>query len=447
MVVYPDQYVRNMAAQALGRLCKCSGSAHTTKVVSQLIDLIVSNRDPNARAGCALALGCIHSQLGGMAAAYHLKSIHGILNSLASDPHPTVHSWALDALSRVADSAGLTFTGHVSSTLGLLAQAYTLDSHNEEAASTASSNLELEVYTTAAIARCVDSIINILGPDLQDKAKTRDMLVTMVGLFQTESEPLLVMESLKCLEHLWIYAPGHIEFERYVHGLQEAFDSSNVEIRDTAINGLHNIMRRDAEEVFVTAKAGLEDKLWMTLDHDPQHEAAKNIIRTWLEQTWSSNTGEWVHRCYVVLSRTKFRENGPTVDTDKAVEPEPQDEEAAGFNASVGHAEDSQGEVAKLTQELLRWQVRAFAMDCLSNLFALVAKDASISEESAAEMALQQKIAEIIRMSFSASTDTVVELRIKGLQIIDQVLKVSESTRRTRLQAHHKGDLRQKSRS
>ena len=41
-----------------------------------------------------------------------------------------------------------------------------------------------------------------------------------------------------------------------------------------------------------------------------------------------------------------------------------------------------------------------------------------------AEIALQQKIGDVVRMAFSASTANVVELRVWGLKILDQVLKV-----------------------
>jgi len=109
-VVLPDPFIRNLAGEALGRLCNSSGNALTTTEVNYLVDQIVANREPNARSGYAVALGCIHSQLGGMAAGFHLKNILGILMSLGNDPHPVVHFWAIDALSRVADSAGLSFS-------------------------------------------------------------------------------------------------------------------------------------------------------------------------------------------------------------------------------------------------------------------------------------------------------------------------------------------------
>ncbi len=104
-VMHADPFVRTLGVEAMGRMCNLFGSPFTNSRVKQLVDTIVANRDPNVRAGCALALGSIHAQVGGMAAGFHLKTIVGVLLSLCNDPHPTVHFWAMQALIKVADSA------------------------------------------------------------------------------------------------------------------------------------------------------------------------------------------------------------------------------------------------------------------------------------------------------------------------------------------------------
>jgi HEAT repeat-containing protein 5 len=386
--------------------------------------MIVTNRDPNARAGCAVALGCIHSQVGGMAAGYHLKTIHGILMSLVADPHPTVHFWALEALSKVADSAGLTFSGYVSSTLGMLAQLYVADTHDEEVASVATSNLELELSTTAAIARCIDSLINVLGPDLQDMSKARDLIFTLVRQFQAEGDSLVLMESLRCLEHLSLYAAGHMEYAAYVRRLQGDLTSSKPELRDVAIDGLYNLMKRDANDVIKTADAGLDDQLWLVLDAVPNHEGIQNLIKNWLNQTALSDTVIWVQRCQNVLTKTKLRQDKPPARVPKTSAVDLQDEEVAGFAASAESNKDESATTPSSGQELLKWQVRMFAMSCLSDLLAIVGKGVLQGAETPAETALVKCIADVVRMAFSASTSNVVELRVWGLRIIDQVLKV-----------------------
>ncbi|KAF9731917.1 hypothetical protein PMIN01_09846 [Paraphaeosphaeria minitans] len=428
-IVLPDPYVRNVAGEALGRLCNSSGNALTTTEVKYLVDQIVANREPNARSGYAVALGCIHSQLGGMAAGYHLKNILGILMSLGNDPHPVVHFWALESLSKVADSAGLTFSSYVTSTLGMLAQLYGADTHNTESANLANSNLELDLPTPAVIARCIDSTINVLGPDLQDMSKARDMIMTLISLFKAESDILITIESLKCQEHLSLYAPGHIEFSVYIQQLQQAVDSNATQISDMAVDGLHNLMRRDTEEVIRSGEPGLEDQLWHILDREPEHEVVRNIIRNWLHQTGLTDTATWVQRCHSVLTKTKkVAEAEEKVDTKpKGGHTDLQDEEVAGF-AAAANAPGEDGPTTQTSQELLKWQVRTFGMDCLSELLAMVSKEAAFREEAPCVMALQKRIADVVRIAFSASTAGVVQLRIRGLKIIDQVLKLFGKT-------------------
>lgn len=422
----PDPFVRRLAGEALGRLCNSSGNALTGSEVNYLVDQIVANREPFARSGYAYALGCILSQLGGMAASYHLKNILGILMSLGNDPHPIVHFSAIDSLSRVADSAGLSFSSHVTGTLGMLAQLYAADSHNEESASLASSNIEIDLPTPATIARCIDSTINVLGPDLQEMAKARDMIMTLISLFEKEPDELVRIEALRCQEHVSLYAPGQMRFTDYVKHLQASLESPSTQIRDMAIDGLHNLMRRNTEEIIRAGDPGLEDALWHVLDRQPDHEVVRNILRNWLHQTGLTDTAAWVQRCHSVLTKTKKVETQEVIETKpKAGAQDLQDEEVAGFAAAANAPGAEVGQAGQTSQELLKWQVRTIGMDLLSELVAMVSKEAAFREESPCVLALQHRVADVVRIAFSASTAGVVQLRIRGLKIIDQVLKVS----------------------
>lgn len=428
-VIHQDQYIRTIGYEALSRLCNSSGNAYTNQEVKYLIDTIVSNREPSARAGCAMALGCIHSQVGGMAAGFHLKTIVGVLMSLCQDPHPTVHFWALEALTRVADSAGLTFSGFVSSTLGMVCQLYVADTHNKDISSGPTSNLELELPTTAVIARCADSMVNVLGPDLQDMTKARELILTLVGQFQGEDNTVVLAGSLRCLEHLSLYAPGQMVFADYVVMLQKDLNSEYPELRDIAIDGLYNLMKRNSEDVVQAAESGFEDQLWLALDSAPGHEGIRNVIRNWLQQSCLTQTARWLQRCQTVLTMTRAKTEETTAASTKvSAMPDLQDEEVAGFAAASGAAKDDGTAGARSGQEPLRWQVRTFAMSCLGEIFVLVAKDTPPDSTTPAEMELQRRIADVIRMAFSASTSNVVELRVWGLKIIDAVLKMFGKT-------------------
>ncbi|KAI0879516.1 armadillo-type protein [Hypoxylon argillaceum] len=430
-IVNPDQYIRNLGYGAIARLCNASGNGFTNHEVKYLVDMIVSNREPSARAGCSMALGCIQAKVGGMGAGYHLKTITGILMSLCNDPHPTVHFWALEALGLAADAAGLGFGPFVSGTLGMLAQLYLSESHHTEVASPISMSLEMELSTVTAITRCVDSAINVVGPDLQDSTKSRELILTLIGQFQNEEDILTQRACLGCLEHLSLYAPGYMVFADYVKLLQKYLNSEFPDLRDVAVDGLYNLMKRDSYDVLLAANSGLEDQLWLVLDMVPDHDGIRTLIRNWLRQTSLKDTGAWLVRCQNVLKMTRPKVIEPLAQkntTKSSGGIDLQDEEAAGFAAAAGASKDEKEPSGGSETEPLRWQVRTFAMSCLSDIFVLITKDIATNGESSAQPALQSRIADVVRMAFSASTSSVLELRIWGLKIIGAVLKMFGKT-------------------
>jgi hypothetical protein len=425
-VIDADPIVRTIGAEALGRLCDSAGNTCTNIQVKWLVDTIVENREPNARAGCAAALGCIHAQIGGMAAGLHLKTIVGVLMSLCNDPHPVVHFWALGGLERVANSAGLTFSPFVSGSLGMLSQLYNADTHNEEAAALATSNIEMSFLTPVVINRCVDSLINVLGPDLQDIAKTRNLILTLLRQFQLEENPALVTESSKCLDHFSLYASSYVDYPGYVKRLQRELRANNFLMRDVAVRGLNNLMKRDASSVMHTAGQTLEDDIWLAFDEAPDNQSLKSMIQDWLQQTALTETEVWIQRCQNIMTKTRNKVEPPPTTVVQTAAADIPDDEVAGFAAAEG-----QGDIANESvsgQELLKWQTRHFAMSCLSELLATVQEAILPDSAIPAELALQKNVGDVIRMAFSASTANVIQLRVWGLKIIDQVLTMFGKT-------------------
>lgn len=389
--------------------------------INWLIDTIVNNNDSNVRAGCSMALGCIHSHVGGMVVGSHLKTIYGILMSLCNMAHPTVNFWALAALRRIIDSAGLTFSGYITGTLGMLATCYAGENHDAECPGLNSSNIASELPTLEAIARCTDSLIGILGPDLQT-SKARELIVTLVGLFLKEPKYSVKREALRCLEHMSLFMSNYLSPKEYINILQTMLVSPHWDLRDVAIDGLYQLMKGDAARVMTLAGPQLEEQFWLALNVSPQHTALKNIIANWLSQTAIVDFKSWVDRCQNVMTKTIER---TVKEPEKPNAPvaELNDEEVAGLSnsgAPGGKAPDG----TAASKENLKWQVRTFAMSCLRELLSDVGKELKLNGSAELEDRAISKIGDIIRMAFSASTSSVLELRICGMKIVDQVLKV-----------------------
>ncbi|KAJ6264712.1 hypothetical protein Dda_0862 [Drechslerella dactyloides] len=418
----PDQFVRNIAAEAMGRLCNIGGNVFTGTQIKHLIDTVVANRDPNARAGCAVALGCIQTHVGGMAANLHLKTILGILMSLANDPHPIVHFWSLDGMARTIDAAGLTFSGFVGSTLGMIAQVYVSDTHNEEVAAVVNGNLEDELFTTAVLARCCDSLVGVLGPDLMELNKPRELMLTLLGQFYSDPSTTVKVGALRAYEQFAIYASSALDLKEYISRLQILIKGPDLELQEVAVDGLYQLMKSDAQRIVEIADAGLTERLWELIDDRPHYDQVKNLFKNWVAQLTTLTAGDWVMSCQNVMVTLRSREAAALVEhrSHGGGGIDLGDEEVAGFAAAAQNEEGSGGpNTAGPGQELLRWQVRTFAIECLLDILATLG---TMGEAGTAT--LLRYIADIIKMAFTASTANVIALRIVGLKVINQILKV-----------------------
>lgn len=86
----PDQTVRCMGAEALGRLAQvCSGSSQVG-LVQQSFDLLKTSRDISLRTGHSLGLGCVHRCLGAVGAGQHIGMSVALLLALAKDSTASV---------------------------------------------------------------------------------------------------------------------------------------------------------------------------------------------------------------------------------------------------------------------------------------------------------------------------------------------------------------------
>jgi hypothetical protein len=148
------------------------------------------------------------------------------------------------------------------------------------------------------------------------------------------------------------------------------------------------------------------------------------MIQDWLQQTALTETELWIQRCQHIMTKTRHKAEATATTAVPAADIP--DDEVAGFAVAEGQG-DSTGDGAS-GQELLKWQTRNFAMRCLSGLLATVQEAVLPDQTIPAELALQSKVGDIIRMAFSASTANVIELRVWGLKIIDQVLTMFGKT-------------------
>ncbi|ODQ67020.1 hypothetical protein NADFUDRAFT_49472 [Nadsonia fulvescens var. elongata DSM 6958] len=417
IIINPDVYVRNIAAQALGLLCTISDTSFISQQINYLLDEIVANRDSDARAGLSLSLGYISKSFGGsMLFKAHVNSILNTLLFLAKDPHPEVHFWALEAISITMQSTPLVFNPFIGSTTELLSEIYLSESHDDEVSSAVMSNMEIKMPTIRVLSRCVRGIINILGPDLREPSKTRDAISVLINRLMSEDDEQVVSEASKAAQEIIVYAPGIIDIKLYSMFLYKCLASSNPYLRQAAINGLYQLMKTYSSRVFSHTGYELAQDIWMAYNETPTNKEIRGLISSWLTQTASTEANEWVYRIQALLRNSKIgfkdSKNATVVSNEPDLEA---DEEVEGFT-SGGNSENSDN-----SSEPLKWQTRALAIDMLRELLFVLLKGRT--QDEIYQSPLISHVGEIIKIAFTASTDHVLEIRLLGVKLIEDVLE------------------------
>jgi hypothetical protein len=460
VVVHPDPYLRNAASETIGRLTSIVGGSFVAAQMQLLVDLVVSNRDPDVRAGCALAIGYIYSHVGGMAAAAHLKTIVGILLSLSSDPHPVVHAWALEAMAMTVSAAGLMFSGYVNSTLGMVAKLYLSETHEPGSGSIAVSNAGMSVGFTAyqEFGRIIYELIGTLGPELQASSKVRELCLNMVEELKLEPDERVNVEAIRCIQHFLMFAPKYLNTRELVPYLQSQITSLHLPLKKAAVTCLYQLVQRDSELVFKAALPGLDTELFKMLDSEPQLSDVKNVIRSWLQETAVAEPSVWVNITKrIVTGSSGGGIGGEAAKAEPAAREEPSrdnedddfgDDDADGFVDDEDNVDitttvaDASGMTAKLSVNVEippRWRTQLFALECLQQTIELVSASGIrehfdlISARRRRQQAglgdfLVFRVPDLIRLSFTAATAHVNELRLAGINLLKMVIEKFSNT-------------------
>lgn len=416
-----DPTIRFLAADSMGRLCSGWRDVDVAKQIKVLTESVVSNREPNSRAGFAFALGSILFYMGGMAAGLHLRTVLGLLLSLANDQHPTVHFWALEAMEKAINSSGLNFSSHVSSCLGAISQLILSDLFDPEDVASAVSNTALEFPTLASLGRSVDAIINVLGPDLASSKKSRVLICMLVGEMNLDADDMVATEAIHCMQHLHLFSPDAVDLKRFVQKLESNLASNIPQIRQISCEAMYGLIRKDVMLVFRLALPSLSDELWSLLNiHGHASSDVEEVIRSWVEQTAVANAKGWIDMCLKLLTHSgqmDLLKGDPK--SDGAVTEAEFIDEAAAFSGQPANKPAPD----EASAEYLRWQAIAFILRCLRRVVQLNLKEHPIRSEGR-KHPLVLGIGDLIRAAFTASTSTIVDVRLGGLNLLHDLIKV-----------------------
>lgn len=429
-LLHSDAPLRQAAAEALGRLSGLGGTSFMAAQIQFCVSQVVNNTDPANRAGCALAFGQIYSHVGSLAAGPVLKTIVDVLLSLGADPHPLVHFNALSALSLVIDAASLSYAPFTNSTLGLLCKLYMQDTHEPEGGTPGSVNLRSDLPAYQAICRVADALIGVLGPELQESQRVRELVMTMLRELVNESDDGVQVEAIKATQHFLMFAPGALDQADLVKTLRSQLQSDRQPLKIAAVNSVYQLVQRDAALMSKLGGDGLVQELFALLDDDPRIEGVRHAIISWLRQTADSNPSGWIDLCQRIMSRS----TSTTVAAEAAAAPVNSgfiDEESQGLGLEK---ETGPRSGAGSSRPSSRWRTQLFALQCLHEIFLTVKKagrrehfDIATARAVRASKRglLITRVSDLIKMAFTASTAQVMEIRLEGLVVLRDVIEVS----------------------
>uniref|UniRef100_A0A8C3RYZ5 HEAT repeat-containing protein 5B n=1 Tax=Chelydra serpentina TaxID=8475 RepID=A0A8C3RYZ5_CHESE len=422
----PNPILRCAAGEALGRMAQVVGEATFIARMAQFsFDKLKSARDVVSRTGHSLALGCLHRYVGGIGSGQHLKTSVSILLALAQDgTSPEVQTWSLHSLALIVDSSGPMYRGYVEPTLSLvLTLLLTVPpSHTE---------------VHQCLGRCLGAIITTVGPELQGNGATistiRSSCLVGCAITQDHSDSLVQAAAISCLQQLHMFAPRHVNLSSLVPSLCVHLCSSHLLLRRAAVACLRQLAQREAAEVCEYAmslaknagdkenrvnitETGLEGVLFGMLDRETDRKLCSDIHDTlghMLSSLAVEKLSHWLMLCKDVLAASIIS-CLDEMDDDTMF-------------TTLGEEDKSKPSVAP------RWATRVFAADCLCRIIMLcenankahfdlaMARSAKLRNPKNDLLVLH--LSDLIRMAFMAATDHSNQLRMAGLQALEDIIK------------------------
>ncbi|XP_043914483.1 HEAT repeat-containing protein 5B isoform X2 [Protopterus annectens] len=440
----PNPILRCAAGEALGRMAQVVGeAAFIARMAQYSFDKLKSARDVVSRTGHSLALGCLHRYVGGIGSGQHLKTSVSILLALAQDgTSPEVQTWALHSLALIVDSSGPMYRGYVEPTLSLvLTLLLTVPpSHTE---------------VHQCLGRCLGALITTVGPEMQGNGPTvstiRSSCLVGCAIMQDHSDSLVQAAAISCLQQLHMFAPRHVNLSSLVPSLCVHLCSSHLLLRRAAVACLRQLVQREAAEVCEYAmimvknagekqnnginvnltETGLEGMLFGMLDRETDRKLCSDIHDTlghMLSSLAVEKLSHWLSLCKDVLAASTDISTTAPFDEMKDEESEKKDEmDDDTMFTTLGEDDKSKPSVAP------RWLTRVFAADCVCRIITLCENmekahfDLAIARASRLKNPksdfLVLRLSDLIRMAFMAATDHSNQLRMAGLQALEDIIR------------------------
>uniref|UniRef100_H2Z3V0 HEAT repeat-containing protein 5B n=1 Tax=Ciona savignyi TaxID=51511 RepID=H2Z3V0_CIOSA len=432
-------HLRCAAGEAVGRMTQVTNDNNFPSKTAQLcFEKLKTARDVISRTGHSFALGCLHRYVGGMGSSQHLRMSVGILLALSQDSNsPEVQVWALHALSLIIDAFGPMFRSFVEPALQVVLTLFLQVAPHH-------------IQVHRCLGRCLSALITTIGPEMQVTSASisgiRSSCLTSCAIMSHHSDAQVQAESVGCLQQLHMFAPRHVEVASLVPRLCRYLSSWHLVLRRASVSCLRQLAQKEALEVcqlassdpkledhskkgVVITDSGLEGALFSLLDREMNSQLSSDIrdtINHILQDLALNHLTFWLTLCKSVLaassalSKIEHEQQETTDDKD--------DKDDNDEDTFTGNKEQKKNVLQP------RWPTRVFAIDIVRRLISMChssSDPAHFDLEIARNIARKETkrdylvlhLSDLVRMSFMASTDNSVQLKMAGLEALQDVIK------------------------
>ncbi|KAH9566013.1 hypothetical protein CY35_04G109200 [Sphagnum magellanicum] len=428
------------AAEGLGVLARVGGDVYAARLARSLIANAVTAQNAVHKGSLALALGCIHRSVGGMALSTLVPSTVQAMCGLARDPTDLRHIWVLHGLWLTAEAAGLSYVPYVQATLSLVMDLLLSDDH---------ASPELGQIT----GRLVNAIVAVLGPELSPGSSLFSRCKTVVSEISTGEEPATLLECVMFTQQLALFAPQAVSVHLHVQTLRPSLSSRQPTLRQAAVATLRHLSERDPVSLVVEQ---IEEDLFAMLDNETDERIVKSVRQTLerlLEAACPSFPSRWLHLCRnVVLATSSTKTAGAGYQGGDMASGS---HEELGHQDEVAKGEDIEGMIVSSgmgppsgkseskgkDNHMPRYKTRLFAAECLSRLPIAVGTepthfDFMRAKEQKSGDWLVLHLGELVALAYQVATGILESVRPKGVELLDVILDKFGKTEDPEFEGH-----------
>lgn len=435
-----------MNAETMGLITFLINRDEAHGAITNLINDVVTDEDPFQRGFSVLSMANIY-----LRKKIGFKEAYNILAQLLNDQNPIVYYFTLQSLVKIFETNS-DMSSLVPQILERLCNNYLDNNFGYDLTDKVSISLKTRFGSVGIMAKLLQLIITSLGPELRewqlrDKVGLRNLIVALsygIGLATLDDYIVVYPQLIELFKELIIFDPNLIEGEVGVFTkLLNLIISKNLKIAvanvsPTSLNtdsifpfttsfDLYSSAYSCYHEVVKIFGVGIisqetEYLFWVSMNIIPCPELER-LILLWIECSLDKN---WFNTLNTLLKSSMKKLVDPFLESNYQQKLLPLSQRQKKHSkANIVDFKDEENEVIVDEDEVkmeknepITLEFRVFIYEALNHLLLLAYKNLKLIDR------LKSKIPEIVKLSFLGAASPILDLKLKGLDLLNSALEL-----------------------